>query len=556
MNIIQNLPPKLDKTAWVGVDLEVFDLNDKQLHRPTSGRFALLTIAHNDDVYVLDDEKQVAPALENIQDAWWIIQNAKFDIAHLRRWADIPPRNKIWDTMLVDRILWGGYYDTFSLDDLTRRYLYEHLDKSYQTSFTGHDISTEQLAYAAKDSWVLPKIVQEQKREMTNKTFATWHNFDRPALFAFLDFPGFAIDVEKWEQLAIRNRAYSDQVDMHLPINPRSPKQVKEYLWEHGYKVKSTAEGVLSDMEIEDDEVRGVVNGVLESRKYRKLSSTYGMNFIEDYLEEDGGVPVIVADYWVTGAKTGRTSSSSPNMQNIPARGTTEYRECFIARPGNKIVVVDYSQQEVVICAYISKDERLVEVCNSGADIYIMMAKIMYDMDIDKSHPLRSRMKSVVLGMNYGMSTRGLAIREGISIDEAEDVFYRLHKNFPTLNRWMEAQKAKKGYVETISGRRSYLNPYNSQSERNALNSPIQGSAGDAMKYALANIHREWDSRFGRFGVVGYIHDELVLDVPEHVADDVAQFTSEVMVYSAEELFPGMNFRAEAVVGDTWAVKH
>lgn len=560
MNILYQIPPKLMPQDWVGVDIEIFDMNQKQMHRPITGNFALLSIAHGDDVYILDKTEQISPALEQIKDAWWIIQNAKFDLTHLRRWANVPPRERVWDTMLIERILFGGYYDTFSLADLVRRHLFTHMEKELQKSFTGSEISAEQIQYSAMDAWVLPKIAEQQKRYMDKNSWHIWHDIDRPAMFAFMDFQGFGIDVEKWKNLAIRNKAMQVAIDAELPVNPRSPKQVKEFLSANGFKrLKNSQADTLEEnyLKYPNSIAAKVARNILESRMYGRRASTYGMNFIDDYLEYEEEFPFIYCNYWVIGAETGRTSADHPNMQNIIVNDTKEFRECFIPRPKHKLLIADYSAQEVFIAAYVSQDKHLIDICNSDKDIYCMMAKMMYNIDITKKDPLRARMKTIVLGTNYGMSSHGLARDEGISVDEAEEVLFKFFKTFPGMRAWMSRQEKATKYVTTVAGRKCWLNPYKEQSSRNALNGPMQGGAADCTKMALGNLHAKWKDYVCEhpFPVVGYIHDELILDVPEDITEEVKEITQSILVKTANDMFTGMNFRAEMKIVDNWAQK-
>jgi DNA polymerase-1 len=530
------------------------------MHRPITGNFALLSIAHGDDVYILDKTEQISPALEQIKDAWWIIQNAKFDLTHLRRWANVPPRERVWDTMLIERILFGGYYDTFSLADLVRRHLFTHMEKELQKSFTGSEISAEQIQYSAMDAWVLPKIAEQQKRYMDKNSWHIWHDIDRPAMFAFMDFQGFGIDVEKWKDLARRNKARQETIDAELPVNPRSPKQVKEFLSANGFKrLKNSQADTLEEnyLKYPNSIAAKVARNILESRMYGRRASTYGMDFIDDYLEYEGDFPYIYCNYWVTGAETGRTSADHPNMQNILVKDTKEFRECFIPRPGRKLLIADYSAQEVFIAAYVSQDKNMIDICNSDEDIYCMMAKMMYNIDITKKDPLRARMKAVVLGTNYGMSSRGLARNEGISVDEAEEVLFKFFKTFPGMRAWMSRQEKATKYVTTVAGRKCWLNPHKEQSSRNALNGPMQGGAADCTKMALGNLHYYWSYAYANtpFPMVGYIHDELVADVPEDDVPEWKENMETIMIKTANDMFTGMNFRADVKIADNWAQK-
>src|SRR3990167_2591243 len=156
MNIIIGDPPKISNNTLVSIDLEIFEANKKILHRPHTGRFACLSICSNDDpetVYIIDKETSVPHALDRIKNSIWVAHNLKFDVTHLRRWANIPPRKKAICTMILERIMWGGYYDNFGLDHLVRRYLDIKLDKSLQKTFeTATEMTPELIEYAALDA--------------------------------------------------------------------------------------------------------------------------------------------------------------------------------------------------------------------------------------------------------------------------------------------------------------------------------------------------------------------------------------------------------------------
>jgi DNA polymerase-1 len=560
MNVIFDVPPKL--SGWISLDLELVNTNIKVLHRPQGGDFALLTIYDGENVYIINNEVSVPSAINHIQDCVWVFHNAKFDLTHLRRWADIPQRNKIWDTMLIEKILYSVYYDTFGLDDLCRRYLHKYLDKSLQKEWENVDtknVPQEYIDYAVADVVTTYDIAMEQKKNVSKQNFWIWSHIDLPAMWAVMDFMGFRIDDEAWLALAERNKKKADAIKASLPFNPASPKQAREYLSKHGFRgfpntQESTMEAWIN--KYPDVEAAELARVCLESRKYAKRASTYGKNFIKNYLEDDmvHKVKVVFGDYNIIGAETGRLSCTSPNMQNIPARDTDEFRRCFVARPGYKLIIADYSQQEVGIAAYISQDKNLLDIFNSGKDIYIQMAKLMYGKTIIKDDPLRKRMKSVVLGTNYGMSKFGLARKEKITEDEAEEFLNKFADAFPDLSEWMGNQQKIKNFTKTILKRKTFLNFYSSQVSRNALNNPIQGSAADMIKLALIELHKNWKFDFP-FAVVAVIHDEIVLDVPEDWADAVALYVKKLSIQAADQMCKGMNFRVDISIGNDWSEK-
>lgn len=546
---------------WVAIDLEIFtkkgDVN--HLHRPHTGQFACLSVCYDDtNVFVYTNSDYVSPVLEKLQSCVWVFQMGKFDITHLRRWATIKPRKKYFDTMFIERILYNGLYDSFSLKSLARRHLGIELSKEARETFEGAtELTREQIEYAANDPLVTLQIALKQKKLMDKDDIYIWSEIDRPALWAFLDFQGFAIDVDRWNTLAKHNKAKRDEIDAQLPINPRSPQQVVPYLTKLGFKgLKNAKEETIRKAlyKFPNTDAAPIAQLILDSKWYSTLSSKYGFNFIRDYLEYDNGVPVIYTDYDINRAETGRTASSDPAMQNIPARKTKDYRYCFVARPGNQIIIADYSAQEPRLTSVITKDEHLTEIFRSGKDVYIEAAKEVFGRTITKGSIERNRMKSVFLGMDYGMSKYGLANKENISVDEAEELIDKTMTIFPAVREWMKEQKKNKKMVVTPFGRKIWLNPYSSQVERNAYNGPHQGGAGDITKRAMAMIHQKWPSDL--FGAVGFYHDELVFDVPKDIAPDVAKFVQNIMEETANEMVDHyIPFIAEPSIGNSWADK-
>ena len=247
-------------------------------------------------------------------------------------------------------------------------------------------------------------------------------------------------------------------------------------------------------------------------------------------------------------------SARNPPLHQVPSRGTKIFREKFIARPGCKLIVADYSQQEVVILAYVTGDGRLIEVCTSGKDIYIKMAKMMYEKDIEKSDPIRARMKAVVLGIDYGMTEYGLARKEGISKKEAAEVIFKFRDTFTVVADYLDRMEHEKTLVYTVAGRKYHLNPVSGQCYRNALNSPIQGTAADMIKKAIVAIRKGW--RWAcEFGIVNVVHDEIVLDVPDEFADEIKDFVQKTMVRVANEMCPGLIFKVDAKICMNWGEK-
>ncbi|MEM4721812.1 MAG: hypothetical protein QXT73_07130, partial [Candidatus Methanomethylicaceae archaeon] len=176
IEIIHGIPPKLQPNTFVAIDTEWFGVDQKRVHRPTSGTFALMTVCFEPNkVYVISDGKDIGKALSNLEDAIWVIQDSKFDITHLRKLVEIKPRRRLWDTLLIEKILWGGYYDNFSLKHMARRYLGIILDKSVRERFndTGR-VTGEMVRYACLDAVICYRIFLEQYKSWNRDVRRIW----------------------------------------------------------------------------------------------------------------------------------------------------------------------------------------------------------------------------------------------------------------------------------------------------------------------------------------------------------------------------------------------
>lgn len=557
MNIIQGIPPQQDKNCFVSLDIEMFGMKKKQLHRPTYGRFACLTICPNDeDVYILTNPEHIQPALDNMKDCVWVTQNGKFDFTQLRRYVPIPPRKKWWDTLYVEKIMFGGYYDGFDLADLTRRYLNFELDKSMQRYFeNATELNDEAIYYSCMDSLVTRKIGIEQRKQIDHNSFNVWKNIDMPFAWAVMDFRGFPINPEKIEALAESNKFHAEQIGAGLPFNFKSPKQIMEWAKGRKIKISSTDEANLSEYIAKhpDDEDCKILSSILDARSYQKMASTYGMNLIDDYMEYEEGYPVIYPNININQAETGRTSATDPNIQNQPNR--PEFRACYEAPAGHKLVIGDYSAQEPRITAYVTQDEKLMRIFNEKKDVYSEMYYEMFGKRIDKKSPERRKMKDVFLGMVYGLTEWGFSKKYDVTVEEAKEMLKKAMHTFPGVSAWQAKQYKQKKFVETVYGRRIWINSYSDQSDRNKLNAPIQGTAADMMKKAISEMHQTWCFDPYPFAIVAPIHDEVVLHVPDEIAQDVATFVKNTMEMIAEQMCPGVPFIADVVIGQSWADK-
>jgi DNA polymerase-1 len=571
LHIVKGLPPVAKRGDKVSLDTEFFGMEKRRLHRP-HGQFAYLGASFDGEtVYYITDESQVTEFLNNLQDAVWIFANAKFDIRQLRRYSAIEPRKKLWDVILIEQIMYSGYYDSFALADLVRRYLGEYMPKEVREEFsetdTVREMTKDQIEYASGDVAYTWKVYSEQRKIISETDLSIWKEIELPFMWALLGMGGIRLDKEKWIALAKKNAETAQEIqdkyghwetlertgkrgqalkakDAFVGINLNSPLQVKGKLIELGYKVDSTNAEFLESIQ-EDCEF---ARDMCIYRTYAKRSSTYGEQFVEDFVEADGK---IYADIYQIGAETGRTSCRAPNLQNQPHE--TEYRECFIADDGRCIVVADWGSQEPKFAAYFSGDQGLIDALNSTEKLYVRVARDALHINITKDSPEYKHIKSTVLGIFYGMTAKGLSKRIGVDEETAQQYIDVILETYPGIEEYMKQQKRAKDYVTSLNGRKIWLNKYSNQWERNALNAPIQSSAAEAMKIAAARFIQ---SKKPDWELVLLVHDEIAIMVPEQDCEDAKTLLGDTMVSVANEMHKGIKGTVDIFSGSNWGCKH
>lgn len=330
-----------------------------------------------------------------------------------------------------------------------------------------------------------------------------------------------------------------------IPFNINSPQQLSEILFKK-LKIstdglRKTPGGVLSTAAPELYKLKGkhkIIDLIINYRELVKLKSTY-IDALPKLMDPKTGR--IHTNYHQLGTVTGRLSSSDPNLQNIPIRGELgqEIRKAFIAEKGYKLISADYSQIELRIAASIANDRKMIEAFKKGKDIHVLTAAEVNNVSESKVTPqMRYQAKALNFGVLYGMSVVGFAEAAGISRERAKDFIKEYMKDFSGIAKYVEKTKKeakKKGYVETILGRRRYLPQINSSdfrlrqaSERMAINMPIQGTAADIIKVAMIEIEKGLES-FGEAKMLLQVHDELVFEVKEDKIKEVAEIIKETM---------------------------
>lgn len=552
MNIKEGLPPR-QKYESVAIDLEIFNARTKQLHRPY-GDFACLSIASGDDVWVVTKQIDIEKALARVDKAEWVMHNGSFDLTHLRRWADISPRagDRYWDTIVMERILWSGFFDDFGLADLSRRYLDLPMSKAVRKQIiAANALTPEMVQYAAWDAHITLRVRQAQELHVKDDEDCrkVWQEVDNPALWAILDFKGITLDSKRWLELSRENRALTEEIAGKLGFNPGSPKQVQVALAKRNIKLSSTAEEFL--VPHRDDEV---VADILRYREADKLAGTYGEEMLNDYLEDDGRIH---GHFEVLKARTNRMAADSPNLQNIPR--DKRYRACFTAPRGRRLAIGDVASQEPRFTAQVSKDPHLLDAFANGEDVHWTVTEAIYELPegspVNKEQ--RKDGKVINLGMVYGLTAWGVAKKTGKSEAACELLVSNYFKRMQKVQSWMadtRRDSGRSGIIRTLGGHRQFLNLYTRNWPNLAVNTPIQGSAAEQLKLALGYLHADYGSDLPIDMVV---HDEVVAEAETPNIKKVAKAIEAAFIRASQRLTPDVSVRGlvDMHIGTNWSAK-
>jgi DNA polymerase-1 len=388
-------------------------------------------------------------------------------------------------------------------------------------------------------------------------------------ILAEMELAGIGLDLPLLEALSTELGADISRLEAEIneiagyPLNVNSPIQLQKLLFDelglaHG---RRTATGKVSTDSTVLESLRDahpVIGKVLEYRQLTKLKSTY-IDALPGLVDADGRVHT---SFNQTVAATGRLSSSDPNLQNIPIRTELgrRIRQAFIPRPGNVLISADYSQIELRVLAHLCQDPALVEAFAEGQDIHAVTASVVFNVPLEEVTPDQRRAAKVAnFGVLYGLSASGLQRDLGMPQDEAKAFINAYFTRFANVRTYLEQIKQdayRDGYVETVLGRRRYLqdlraaNPVlRSAAERMAVNMPFQGSNADIMKLAMVAIRRRMRERSMRSQMVLQVHDELVFDVYPDELEDLKPIIKHEMEDAYQLSVP---LGVEVKVGPNW----
>src|SRR3989339_1234394 len=418
-------------------------------------------------------------------------------------------------------------------------------------------------------------FLEEIKRKKLDYVF---EKIEKPLIpiIKKMEEKGVVVDKEILQKLSVDNHKILSELEKKIwalsgsEFNINSPKQMGEVLFvKMGLKAKNqkkTAGGKISTKESELEKMRDldpIIPLILEYRELQKILSTYIDN-IPLMVAEDGRLH---AKFLQTGTTTGRMSSQDPNLQNIPNKSDLgiEVRKAFRAGEGNKLVAFDYSQIEIRIAAFLSGDEKLLEIFRKGEDVHTAVASEVFGVPLDKvDKEMRRKAKVINFGIMYGMGVTALKQNLGTDRAEAQKFYDDYFAKFSGLAKYLDSVKAEtvlSGYTETLFGRRRYFEGINSKlpfikamAERMAVNAPIQGTEADIIKLAMIKVEEYLEGkRGGDEKLLMQVHDELVYEMPADLVEKVSPKIKEIMETVVDlEKTKGVVCKVDYKVGDNW----
>ncbi|HSB08034.1 MAG TPA: DNA polymerase [Blastocatellia bacterium] len=561
----------ISRQPVIGIDTETTSLD------PFSGKVRLLQIAIPEQTFVIDLFKLAALQHKGLRELLSAsepvkaLHNATFDLKMLLHHYDLEVRG-LFDTLLASQLISAGRNEGgHGLAAVAERYLGQVVDKSLQTSSWSGSLTDAQYEYAAQDAALMLPLYRKlsaRLHELSLEDVAKLE-FECALPVAAMELAGMALDSDCWRKLVggleRAHRILSDELKRELAagipqltlfgeppnINLDSPTQVMDALAHMGIKVEGTRSWQLQPLAKD----HAAIEKLLEYRSVQKLLSSYGLALLDHMNPVTGRIH---ADFRQMGATGGRMSCSDPNLQQVP--NTPEYRACFRAPAGRKLVIADYSQIELRILADWSQDTALVKALLSGEDLHCVTASQMFGIHLEQvSKEQRAAAKQLNYGIMYGLGAQGLGSRIGCSLDEAEILlrkYFDAYSGVAAFLRDAADRAVTDRESRTRSGRLIYFSfDANDRSQvagtqRLGKNAPIQGSSADIIKRAMALLYdalKPIDAK-----LVNCIHDEIVIEAAEPDAEECAAILDREMTAAAREFIRSVPVTVDIAIGDAW----
>ena len=549
------------------------------------------SIAENEAFYVpvpsdqdeaLKIVNEFRPVFEN-ENSLKVGQNIKYDMIVLQNYG-ATVKGPLFDTMIAHYVLQPEL--RHGMDYLAEIYLHYqtiHIDELIgpkgKNQKNMRDLDPKDVyLYACEDADVTLKLKNVLEKELKeNDAERLFYDIEMPLVpvLVHIERNGVLLDTEALKQSSAHFTAQMEQIEKEIyelageTFNIASPKQVGEVLFDK-LKIIEKAKKTKTGQYVTSEEVleslrhkHPVVEKILEHRGLKKLLGTY-IDALPQLINPRTGR--VHTSFNQTVTATGRLSSSNPNLQNIPIRDENgkEIRKAFIPDEGCLFFSADYSQIELRIMAHLSEDKNMIDAFLSNHDIHAATAAKIYKIDLkDVGSDMRRKAKTANFGIIYGISVFGLAERMNVDRKEAKELIDGYFETYPGVKAYMDKSiqvAQEKGYVETIFHRKRFLPDINSRNavvrgyaERNAINAPIQGSAADIIKVAMARIYQRFQAEGIQAKMILQVHDELNFSVPVNEKERVEEIVIEEMEKAYRMHVP---LKADCGWGKNWLEAH
>ena len=593
---------KIYQRGYVAVDTETTGLNDMIVDlvgiclSVEIGEACYIPLGHTDGEGDLFGGASLCSGQINLEEALTILrpvlqdpsiikigQNIKYDTKIFARYnVNLTP---VDDTMLLSYAINGGKHN-HGMDYLSERYLdhkpisIKSLLGSGKSAITFDKVPiSDAVNYAAEDADITLRLWKLFKPMLhANSVTKVYEKLERPLIpvLAKMEMDGIKVDRNTLSRMSNNFAQSMSGLEAEIydlagqSFNVGSPKQLGEILFDKlelpgGKKGKTGAYGtgvdVLEDLASEGYELPVKV---LDWRQMSKLKSTY-TDALQGHINPNTGR--VHTSYVISGASTGRLSSTDPNLQNIPIRSEAgrKIREAFIAEEGNVLLSLDYSQIELRILAHIAKIDTLKQAFHEGQDIHALTASQMFNVPLENMDPMvRRQAKAINFGVIYGISGFGLARNLRIPRKEAQSFIDTYFERFPGIRTYMDETVSfakENGYVETLFGRKIHTSEINAKgpqagfAKRAAINAPIQGTAADIIRRAMVQM----PNAIAHLPVkmLLQVHDELIFEVSKDALNETTEVVRKIMEKASEPVVKlDVPLVVDAGFGSNWADAH
>ncbi|MFC1614339.1 DNA polymerase [Gemmatimonadota bacterium] len=480
-----------------------------------------------------------------------IFHDGKNDLKFMYK-AGFKVNGPLFDTMLASQIIKAGIRESnYNIEELIQTYLKEEITEEKDSDGNSSDCCLE---YQARLATALPVLREKLKEELVKNSLrkVAQLEFGCMPVVAEMELNGMGLDVDKWNELGGKLSAKFEKLDkiVQEQLGPvKNPDDLKRSLDQLGITVPNTRKNTLAQYVSEHT----IIKDILTWKKFKTAKEK--TERFKQYIH-----PVTSRfhpHFKQLGTVTGRFTCNNPSLQNIPK--DQQFRSCFTAPTGKLLVIGDYSQMELRVAAEITNDEKMIEAFQQGLDIHRQTAALLTGKTLDAvTDDERSAAKAVNFGVIFGMGAKALSASArtdygvDMKVEHAKVHLERFFNVYSGLNDWKN-KVAHSGITETrtLINRRRLWEGKAPVTE--ALNSPVQGTAADIIKYALILLSKRLEEISAK--IANCIHDEIVLEVSDSRAEEVARSLEKSMVQAGEYFLKKVPVKVQVVIGDNWAAK-